>query len=131
MPMDLTGVTTLLQVFDMRSSVAFYRDVLGFEVVSSYEPEGHLYWVMLKNGGASLMLNAKYEDSERPTAPEPVTRDEDVTLYFGCKEVDAFYAELREKGVPVQQPQTAFYGMRQMYLTDLDGYHLCFQHRVK
>jgi glyoxylase I family protein len=30
MALDLRGVTTLLQVYDMPTSVRFYRDVLGF-----------------------------------------------------------------------------------------------------
>jgi hypothetical protein len=33
------GLTPLVQVFDMPTSVRFYRDVLGFEVVSTSE-----YW---------------------------------------------------------------------------------------
>jgi catechol 2,3-dioxygenase-like lactoylglutathione lyase family enzyme len=32
---DIRGVAPLLQVFDMPTSVRFYRDKLGFEVVST------------------------------------------------------------------------------------------------
>ncbi|MFZ0213142.1 MAG: VOC family protein [Candidatus Acidiferrales bacterium] len=39
MAIDIRGMTPLLQVFDMRASIAFYRDVLGFEVVSRSEPQ--------------------------------------------------------------------------------------------
>ena len=69
--MNIHGVTTLLQVFDMDRSVAFYRDVLGFAVVSTYEPEDHFYWAMLKLGDITLMLNAAYEDDVRPPLPNP------------------------------------------------------------
>jgi hypothetical protein len=55
-----TNVTPLLQVYDMRNSVEWHCDVLGFEVLQKHEPEGHLYWAMLKLGDAVLMLNAKY-----------------------------------------------------------------------
>ena len=34
MALDVRGATTLLQVYDMPASVRFYRDVLGFEMVS-------------------------------------------------------------------------------------------------
>ncbi len=34
------GVCPLLEVFDMPASLAFYRDVLGFEVVASAPPTG-------------------------------------------------------------------------------------------
>ena len=33
MPIDMRGVCPLMQVFDMPTSVRFYRDVLGFEIV--------------------------------------------------------------------------------------------------
>ena len=66
MPITATNVTPLLMVYDMRRSVAFYRDVLGFEVVQTWEPDGHLYWAQLKLGGAVMMLNAEYEDDQRP-----------------------------------------------------------------
>ncbi len=35
MGLDVRGLTPLLQVYDMPTSVRFYRDVLGFEVVST------------------------------------------------------------------------------------------------
>lgn len=35
MNIEVRGVCTLLQVFDMPESVRFYRDVLGFEIVQS------------------------------------------------------------------------------------------------
>ena len=40
MPIEVTGVTALLQVFDMPASVRFYRDILGFEVMDTSEREG-------------------------------------------------------------------------------------------
>jgi catechol 2,3-dioxygenase-like lactoylglutathione lyase family enzyme len=35
MALDVRRLTPLLQVYDMPTSVRFYRDVLGFEVVST------------------------------------------------------------------------------------------------
>ena len=127
---NVQTVTPLLQVYDMRRSVGWYRDVLGFQVMSSYEPDGHLYWATLRLGGAVLMLNARYEDDERPPAPPAAQGREDTTLFFLCENVDAAYAELRDKPCQVRAPETAFYGMRQMEVTDPDGFQLCFQHPV-
>ena len=33
----------------------------------------------------------------------------------------------REKGLDVNEPKVAHYGMKQLYLTDPDGYGVCFQ----
>jgi uncharacterized glyoxalase superfamily protein PhnB len=127
---NVTGLAPLLQVFDMRKSMAWYHDVLGFEVLQTHEPDGHLYWAMLKLGDARLMLNAKYEDDKRPAnAPRPADRS-DFALYFGCQDVDAAYEELRPK-INLEPPKTAYYGMRQLTITDPDGFVLVFQHPAK
>ena len=132
MSMGIHGVTTLLQVFDMSRSVAFYRDVLGFTIVSTSEPGDHFDWAQLKLGDAALMLNTAYEDDERPSSPDPdrVAVHADTILYFGCDSVDGVYQHLRAKGWATREPITTHYGMRQVYTKDPDGYELCFQHLV-
>jgi glyoxylase I family protein len=131
MTIAIRSITPLLQVFDMHKSVAFYRDILGFEVVDKYEPDGHFYWAMLRDGDAALMLNAKYEDEHRPSEPVRVAGHNDLTLYFGCPDVDGAYTELRGNGCEVKEPETTYYGMRQLTVKDPDGFELCFQQRVK
>jgi len=39
------------------------------------------------------MLNAKYEDEERPAQPPPTLGHDDVTLYVDCTDVDEAYAK--------------------------------------
>jgi uncharacterized glyoxalase superfamily protein PhnB len=132
MPIISRKVTPLIQVFDMRRSVAWYRDVLGFEVLQTHEPDGHLYWAMLKLGDSVLMLNAKYEDDQRPASPpERVEGHGDLTLYFDCPNVDEAYELLKSRGCDVAAPRTRYYGMRQLTVTDPDGFELCFQHSAK
>jgi catechol 2,3-dioxygenase-like lactoylglutathione lyase family enzyme len=41
--------------------------------------------------------------------------------------VDAAYAHLRARGLEVQAPVVRDYGMKQVYVTDPDGYNICFQ----
>jgi glyoxylase I family protein len=75
--LDLHGVTTLLQVYDMPTSIRFYRDLLGFQIVSTSPAlgEDRFHWVWLRLGGADLMLNTAYEsDDERPPVPDHARR---------------------------------------------------------
>ncbi len=132
MALDVRGVTVLLQVYDMPTSVRFYRDVLGFEVVATSPVLGadRFHWALVRLGGAELMLNTAYEfDEERPAVPDPArtAAHDDTGLYFGCPDVDAAYAELRSKGVEAKAPFVTGYGMKQLYVHDPDGYNLCFQ----
>ncbi len=130
--MDIQGVTTLLQVFDMPRSVAFYCDVLGFHTVMTSEPGDRFDWAMLTLGDATLMLNTAYEDTTRPSSPDSarVAAHADTILYFACKSVDKVYAHLCAKGWETQAPMTTHYRMKQVYIKDPDGFELCFQHPV-
>jgi catechol 2,3-dioxygenase-like lactoylglutathione lyase family enzyme len=129
MSIKVEGSAPLIQVFDMPTSVAFYRDVLGFTVVRQSGPGDDFDWGLLKLDGAELMLNTAYEKGDRPPAPDRarIAAHEDTAFYLGCKDVDAAYEYLRLRGVDVQEPTVAPYGMKQLYLKDPDGYVICFQ----
>ena len=130
MGIEIRGMAPLLQVFDMPTSIAFYRDVLGFEVFTTSKPRGaHFDWAWLKLNGVELMLNTAYEEDTRPAAPDParIAAHDDTCLYFGCPDVDAAYAYLRGRGVAAREPKVAPYGMKQLYVSDPDGYSLCLQ----
>ena len=133
MQIRISGLTPLIQVFDMPTSVTFYRDVMGFELVMSSRPGNHFDWALLQADGASLLLNTAYEADERPAVPDSTRRagHGDTTLYFGCPNVDEAYEYLRSKGVAVEKPVIRDYGMKQLTVIDPDGYGLCFQHPEK
>lgn len=129
MAIEIRGMAPLLQVFDMPMSVAFYRDVLGFEVVATSKPGPVFDWALLRLHGVELMLNTAYESDQRPPGPGPArfAAHDDTCLYFSAPDVDAMYVHLRAKGLDVQPPKVAYYGMKQLYMHDPDGYGVCFQ----
>ena len=133
MPIDVRGMTPLLQVFDMPTSIKFYCDALGFEIATTDgKPAPNFEWVLLRLNDAELMLNTAYEKDQRPAKPGSarISAHEDVGLYFGCPDVDAAYRHLCSLGVEAKEPRVAPYGMKQLYVKDPDGYNLCFQWRA-
>lgn len=129
MAIDARELCPLIQVFDMPTALAFYCGVLGFEAV-----EGAPDWQLLRLGGAWLMLNTAYEADERPPAPDParVAAHRDTGLFITVAGgLDDLYAELTAKGLSAAPPTTQPYGMRQLYVTDPDGYEICFQHAAE
>ncbi len=131
MNIDIKGMTPLLQVYDMAASLEFYCEVLGFEIyqADSNTTAPNHNWVWLRWNDVDLMLNTAYEYDKRPPKSDPrrVASHDDTALYFGAPDVDAVYAHLRAKGVDVQEPTVAPYGMKQLYVHDPDGFNLCFQ----
>ncbi len=129
MPLRVSGTVTLLQVFDMPTSLRFYRDVLGFGLVARSRPSDDSGWAWLRLDDAEVMLNTAYDDADRPSSPDAGRQKahEDTMLFFGCPDVDEAFAFLRSKGVEATEPKTASYGMRQVFFHDPDGYGLCLQ----
>lgn len=135
MPLIVTGMTPLISVYDMPEAIHFYRDLLGFEVVSTSPeieaPEGrYFHWAWLRLGNIELMLNTAYDTGERPAVRDAARwrGHADTCLYIGCPDVDAAYAYLTSKGIEASRPAVARYGMKQVFVHDPNGYILCFQH---
>lgn len=133
MPIEIEGITPLIQVFNMPCSLAFYRDILGFEMISDSGNGDDSSWVWLRFNGGDLMLNDQYEPGSVPPEPpaERIRWHKDTCLYFGCQDPDAAFEYLKSKGIDLKPPKIAPYGMKQLSVTDPDNYHLCFQWPVE
>jgi glyoxylase I family protein len=133
MAIEVRGVAPMVQVFNMPRSIRFYRDLLGFKVMSSSkamsaDPDD-VNWVLLQLSQAEIMLNTAYDPDDVPEAPESGrwSGHQDTCLYFGCPDVDGAYQHLVAQGLAINPPKVAWYGMKQLYLTDPDGFGICFQ----
>lgn len=129
MTIAVRGLCPLLQVFDMPTSLRFYRDLLGFSVVQASGEGDQVGWAWLRHGDAEIMLNTAFDDGERPSVTDAarVAAHADTILYVGCADLDGAYAYLLSRGIQAGPPKTQPYGMKQLYLTDPDGYGLCLQ----
>lgn len=123
------GLCPLLQVSDMRRSLALYRDVLGFHVVASAPAVDDCDWCLLRHGHLELMLNTRYERHERPAAPDParMSAHGDTSLFFACRDLEAALTRLRAHGIEAGPPVARSYGMKQLSFLDPDGYNICLQ----
>ena len=120
--MSVTNIIPLLYVADPEASLAFYEGALGFTVVQQVAPDAGYFWCQLESGGARLMLNS-YGDGRAATLRLP--DDFGCILYFGCDDVHALTARLREKGYEVTGPEAQDYGLDQIFLRDPDGLQVC------
>lgn len=128
------GLTPLLGVFDMTRSLAFYRDQLGFDVVTASPEvktaEGRFsHWMLLRQGAAELMLNTQYDSNERPACPDQGRQaaHADICLFIACTDIDAAYQTLSERGLKTDPPQLAPYGLKTFSVSDPDGYIVVYQ----
>jgi PhnB protein len=124
-------LTPDLGVTSIEKSIAFYRDVLGFNV--GYEmpgPDGKLMHADVSSGDASVMFD------RLDWMPEASRSNlgNGTGLYFnvGDVDIDAYYASIRAAGTHVDQEiQDQFWGDRSFTIHDPDGYHLTFAKSVR
>lgn len=123
---EVTDLWPLLFVHDMKRSLAFYEEQLGFTRVGAAKgDDGAIFWCRLQRGRASLMLQQDCAE-DGPTAG----RGRGVGLYVICDDADRLYAEFTARGLALAPPTTAYYGMRQLTVPEPDGYYLCFESPV-
>ncbi len=120
--MTIRQLWPLLPVSDIDRSVGFYRDKLGFTIVGEANDDRGVFWCRLGRAGASIMLERTGHASRPLPQGAPA-----ISLYFVCDDADALYAELVERGLALDPPTTAYYGMRQVFVPDPDGHSVCFE----
>lgn len=121
----LGAVSPMFIVSDIRPSIAFYRDRLGFDV-TYLGPEPEPFFAILARDSAQLMLKAVASDV--PALPN-VQRHQHARwdAYVHAEDPDALAAELAERGVPFTEPLSdTGDGLRGFELADHDGYVLFF-----
>jgi len=113
--MKILNVTPMLTVAAMEPAIAFYRDTLGFECLTSTDD-----WACMDNNGTELML--ALPNAHLPFEKPVLTG----SLYFTTDDVDSWWDLLREK-CQVEYPIENFdYGMREFAIRDNSGYLLQF-----
>lgn len=118
-------VVPFLAVADMRASLAFYVDGLGFAVENKWIDDGVLRWCQLRLGSASVMLQqfrTEGHDARRFSA----RKGEGVMLCFFCADAAAIYRAVRRRGIAASEPQVGN-GMWVTEMKDPDGYRVLFE----
>lgn len=112
--MSLTSSVPVLRVSDYPRARAFWRDVLGFDVVRE-AGEPVVGFGIFRQGAAQVFLTA-WDGAEAP-----YTR---WRAYFHTDALDAI--ALRLGTYPYRGPTLAPYGLREIEVTDPDGNTVCF-----
>ena len=112
-------------VSDMKASVRFYVDGLGFEITNRWVVEGKLRWCWLQLGGAALMLQQFRTEGHDSWVPEGKV-GEGVAIVFICQDALAIYHQAIERGLKASRPFVGN-GMWVTTLRDPDGYHVDFE----
>ncbi|MET8575735.1 VOC family protein [Streptomyces sp. NPDC005012] len=127
--MDLTINTASLPHDDPEASLAFYRDLLGFEVRGDVG-EGRMRWITVGPAGqpqTSVLLAPPGADpgvteAERRTIAEMMAKGTFGWILLATPDLDAAFEKVRAGGAEVvQEPTEQPYGMRDCAFRDPAG----------
>jgi catechol 2,3-dioxygenase-like lactoylglutathione lyase family enzyme len=127
--MDITIHTTALPHDDPDASVAFYRDVLGFEVRSDVG-QGRMRWITVGpvgQPGTSILLAPPAADpgiteAERRTITEMMAKGTYGWILLAAPDLDAVFEKVQAGDVEVvQEPTDQPYGVRDCAFRDPAG----------
>ena len=134
--MKFSDVTPNLVVADVAASLAFYRDVLGFSLVTTVPEAAPFAFAWMQRDGVSVFLNGL--DAVRHDNPELGRRPigggnmlfitlEAATIAEG---VDAMRTAIDGRARLVMELKDQFYGLREFGIQDPDGYVIFFAQQI-
>ena len=131
MTMQLKKLTPNIMVENVKRTITFYKDVLGFELVTTVPQEGEtLDWAMMRRDGVEMMFQSRTSLSGELPLFVGKAIDGSLTLYIEMTDIQALYASLKEQVTLVQDMHQTFYGAREFVIQDCNGFVLTFAEPV-
>lgn len=135
--MNVSKIINNLMVTDVRASVDYYESMLGFElvmavpegtedVVDSMEDGVTYGFAVVKNSEVEIMFQSECSiRTEFPNLPE-CSSGSHAIFYMQVTGIDELFERLEDKVELVKGLYEAFYGIKEFYIKDPDGYILGF-----
>jgi len=125
--MALKNLIPMLNVSDIDASLEFYREALGFRVVSDPQAVRQWRWATIRSGWTELMLSQTGSGPGLEVNADPHADTAwPAIFYFYPDDVARLYARVIARGFEPAQLRDTIYGMRELSLQDPHGHLLSF-----
>ena len=130
--MAMRKLIPTLMADNMDRTIAFYRDLLGFQLYEVAPDQSPYTWAVLRCDGVDLSIEARssFLEEKEWVFLEGAPLGGTIVLYIEIEGIDELYQRIRNQ-VDVVSPLAAQpYGMREFTLRDCNGYVLAFGERL-
>lgn len=126
-----------LMVKDVKETVNFYKDNLNFEVIMAV-PESQneilteisedkkIVYALVKNKNVEIMFQEEENLKKDLTVFNNSQIGASVSFYIEIENVKDFYNQVKEKVEVVKELSTTWYGQKEFYIRENNGYILGF-----
>ena len=124
--MTLEKLTPNMMVENVAETVAFYRDVLGFNLVMTVPENTPFVWALMQRDEVEVMFQERASLTEEVPLFEGMALGGALTFYIDMQGVEALYEKIRAQVQVVMDLKTTFYGKREFAIQDCNGFILTF-----
>ncbi len=135
--MKVNKLTPNFEVKNIRETVGFYESVLGFSLAMavSESQEGieqaftngkEYVYALVSKDNVEMMFQRTDNFKEDVSLAKNLSLGASVSFYMEINGIDDFYEQIKSKNIKATDLKTTWYGMREFYITDNNGYILGF-----
>jgi uncharacterized glyoxalase superfamily protein PhnB len=116
--MKIKGILPMLETENLRQTIEFYTENLGFECRGAYPDAENPCWASLWNGDFEIAFSLPnaHKEFQKPLLTG--------SIYLYVENVEEFWQRLKDKVEIVYPPEDFDYGMREFGIRDCNGYVL-------
>jgi uncharacterized glyoxalase superfamily protein PhnB len=126
----LQKLTPNLMVEDVAQTLIFYRETLGFQVLTTLPDAAPFDFAIVGRDDVQLMFQSRPSLSENVPALTGAAIGASQTFYIEVTGIQQLYEQLRQRVEIVVDLHDTFYGTREFYFRDLNGYILSFAETI-
>ena len=139
--MKVNKLTPNLEVISVKETIGFYKDILGFSLIMAVPEsqdgiddalhEGKQYvYALVKKDDVEIMFQRSDSFKRDVVFAKERSIGASVSFYMEIEGLDGFFHTLKNKVDAITEPQIAWYGMREFYIKDNNGYILGFAEKA-
>jgi len=140
--MKVNKLTPNFEVKDIRKTVNFYQSVLGFSLVmavpetqdgieQSFVSDKEYVYALVSKDTVEMMFQRSDSFKRDVKMAKDIAFGASVSFYMEIDGLDNFYDEIKDKVAEITEPKLAWYGMKEFYIKDPNGYILGFAQKTE
>ncbi len=122
--MPFKKLTPNVMVEDVEQTLAFYKELLGFEVLATVPEQAPFNWAMMQKDDVTLMVQSRTSLGGEIPALANAPIEGSLTFYTDITGVMEWYEQLKDNVEIVQDLHTTFYNTQEFAFRDCNGYIL-------
>lgn len=140
--MKANKLTPNFEVKDIKQTVNFYSEILGFELVmavpdsqegveQTFSENKEYVYAMVQKDHVELFFQRSDSFKHDVGLMTELPIGASVSFYIEIEGIKDFYETLKRKNLQMTELKTTWYGMLEFYLRDVNGYVLGFAEKAQ